>query len=83
METYTMEDWKKDGTFKAAIGQNVSDEVYYQLLNSVPPVYMKSPYLQIGEPWDHDRETFQPLYLTFRDRENIGFKKDFNIFGIH
>ena len=83
MKTYTMEDWQKDRTFKAAIGQNVSDEVYYQMLNSVPPVYMGCGFTQIGEPYSHELKTGQPLYITFCGRKYLGLRKDFNTFGIH
>lgn len=34
---YTMEQWKQDGDFKAQAGQEVSEEVYNEMLNAVPP----------------------------------------------
>ena len=34
---YTMEQWTQDGTFKAEAGQEISAEVYEQMLNCMPP----------------------------------------------
>lgn len=35
---YTSEQWQKDGTFSAEVGQEVSEEVYYQMFNCMPPL---------------------------------------------
>ena len=51
MNTYTMQNWRDDRTFKAAIGQRVDEEVYQQFLNCVPPEYWKLGILQVGEPY--------------------------------
>ena len=51
METYTMEKWSEDGTFKAAVGQEVSDEVFDEFLNCLPPHYWANGYMQVGEPY--------------------------------
>lgn len=57
MNKYTMEQWKKDKTFKAHEYQEVSCEVYYEMMNSVPPIqiggiegYMNC--FLVGEPYD-------------------------------
>lgn len=34
---YTMEQWTKDRTFSAEVGQEVSEEVYNNMLNCMPP----------------------------------------------
>ena len=37
MEIYTAEAWAIDGTFKAAPGQEITEEIYNQMLNCLPP----------------------------------------------
>lgn len=37
MSIYTMQQWKQDGTFSADPGQEISAEVYEQMLNTLPP----------------------------------------------
>lgn len=37
MSIYDMEQWGKDGTFKADPGQEITEEVYNQMLNGLPP----------------------------------------------
>ena len=37
MEIYSMKEWKRDGTFKARPGQEVSEQVYNIMLNCLPP----------------------------------------------
>lgn len=69
--TYTMDDWKRDGTFKAAEGQEVDVEVVEQMRDCVPPLTWGGGLLQVGEAYDVDRTTGATLYTTF---EMIGGK---------
>lgn len=68
---YTMDDWKRDGTFKAAEGQEVDVEVVEQMRDCVPPLNWGGGLLQVGEAYGHDRTTGTALYTTF---EMIGGK---------
>jgi len=71
MNTYTMQDWEKDGTFKAQVNQPVEDAVYYQFLNCVPPAYHTYALMQVGEGYDTDRKYGRTLYTTF-ERNSFG-----------
>lgn len=51
MKIYTQQDWQNDRTFKAAIGQQVTEEVYQHFLNDMPPHYWKNGIMQAGEPY--------------------------------
>ena len=62
---YTMEDWKHDGTLKVKEGQLIAPEVYWQLLESMPPI-SNGNIFQPGEAYDHDWKTGQPLYQTVK-----------------
>ncbi len=35
---YTMEDWRRDGTFNASPGQEISEEIYNEMFNALPPL---------------------------------------------
>lgn len=37
MDVYTMKTWKKDGTFKAEPGQEITEQIYNTMLNCLPP----------------------------------------------
>ena len=37
MNVYSMEDWTRDGSFKAQDGQPISSDVYEQFYNVMPP----------------------------------------------
>ena len=37
MNTYTMEQWRADGTFQAEPGQEITQEIYEEMLNCMPP----------------------------------------------
>lgn len=66
MGVYTMEDWTADGTFGASEGQEVDAEVVMELRDCVPPETMTRDCLQVGEAYDHDRNTGEALYATFK-----------------
>ena len=36
MNVYTIEDWEKDGTFKASEGQEITEEIYEEFFNIMP-----------------------------------------------
>lgn len=69
MKTYTMEDWRRDGVFKASPGQQVEEGIYFQMLCDVPPIYHGGFHrtFQVGEAHSHDSE-LNPLYGTFTRR---------------
>ena len=73
MKQYTVKDWENDQTFSAAIGQPVSDAVFYQFLNCVPPAYYRGGIMQVGEPASTDRETFKHLFTTFKKSGGVWF----------
>ncbi len=62
--TYTMSDWSRDGSLRLKVGQYIDDEVYEELLNSVPPTTHKATLFQPGEAYDMSDE-YIDLYLTF------------------
>lgn len=37
MDVYTMADWQRDGTFNAAPGQEITEDIYNEMQNTVPP----------------------------------------------
>ena len=69
-EVYTMADWERDHTLKVQVGQLIEPEVYWQLLNSVPPVCFRGTYFQPGEPDSYDFEHCCQLYQTFKNMGN-------------
>ncbi len=75
-DVYTMDTWNNDKTFKANPGQNVSDKVYDQLLNDMPPEYYKDGYMQPGEPVSHNKGV--PQYHTFNGNRYVGAKPSMN-----
>lgn len=82
METYTMQDWKRDGSLRPAIGQEVSDEVLDELINCLPPTYWAGGWFQTGEPYTHDTDTGRALYMTFFGNEYRGLKPNIGVYGI-
>lgn len=66
MKQYTLKDWENNQTFSAAIGQPVSNAVFNQFLNCVPPAYYRGGIMQVGEPASTDKETFKDLFTTFK-----------------
>ena len=76
---YTMEQWAKDRTFKAEPGQRISEEVYNEMLNCMPPLNLprsRAHYalealnvpvhagFMMGEPHSTDKDGNE-LYLAF------------------
>ena len=72
MAMYTMQDWRRDKVLKLTVGQEVDDQVVWQLRDCVPPVSCTRSYLQVGEARTIDEE-FVDLYDTFeRDVDSNG-----------
>lgn len=66
---YTMEDWRRDGTLKVAEGQLIAPDVYFQLLESVPPA-STGRIFQPGEAYSYDWKRGVQLYQTFKNEGN-------------
>ena len=39
-DPYSMEQWRQDGTFNAEPGQEITEDVYSQMLNGMPPLFL-------------------------------------------
>ena len=65
-DVYTMRDWIEDGTLKIREGDLIEPEIYWELLNCLPP-RSNGHYFQVGEAYSHDRNTGKALYQTFED----------------
>lgn len=67
---YTMEQWKKDKSFNATAGQEITPEVYNEMLNTVPPKslphYITDTGFLMGEP--HDSKNGKLRYKAFVKR---------------
>lgn len=61
---YTMEQWAKDGTFKAKPGQFVEESIYWQMLNCVPPRSCSRGYMQVDEADGTCPKTGRDTYAT-------------------
>lgn len=68
MKVYTEEDWKHDHRLKVQVGQAVSDTIFYDLLECLPPTYFDGKVFQVGEPETYD-EDGNYVYATYRLRE--------------
>lgn len=72
MAMYTMQDWRRDKVLKLTVGQEVEDQVVWQLRDCVPPVSLSRSFFQVGEAKDSD-DDMVALYDTFeRDVESGG-----------
>jgi hypothetical protein len=65
MNAYTMIDWERDGVFSPSLGQEIADDVYFEMLSCLPPAYWEKGIMQVGEPYSHDMENGRTLYTTF------------------
>lgn len=74
MQVYTMEQWQRDGFFLARSGQEITDEIYYEMLNRTFPEILPREIIQkatvpvhagfiMGEP--SGTEADEPLYRAF------------------
>ena len=71
MAVYTTKDWAKDGSFRAAAGQEVSEEVYNDMLNVMPVQRLKEAHgcaagFRMTEPYTHSNG--KALYMAFGKR---------------
>lgn len=62
-----MDNWKADKTIKAQAGQIISDEVFYQMRDCVPPETLTRNQMQAGEAYTNNRKTGEDLYATFEN----------------
>lgn len=62
---YTLKDWRNDRVLKVKIGQYVDYGVINQLMEDVPPLTYNNGVFQVGEAYDHNIKTGEPLYQTF------------------
>ena len=44
MDIYTMDDWERDRTFAAEIGQEIVPEIYEQMFECMPPLRLTNKY---------------------------------------
>lgn len=80
-QIYTREQWRKDRSFAAAIGQEVDEEVYEEMYNCLPPLRLPnadttkgfSAGFRVGEPYTHrqSKQTgeFTAFYAAFGKRD--------------
>lgn len=78
MEIYTHEQWEKDRSFSAKVGQEIETSIYLQMFEVMPPLKLpiESGYnggFRMGEPYCHERSKktgeFLPHYAAFGRRE--------------
>lgn len=60
MEIYTREQWHKDRSFAAKVGQEVEEYIYEEMYDVLPPLRLprESGYtcgFRVGEPHSHER----------------------------
>lgn len=71
---YTMQDWEEHGTLAVAEGQVIEPDIFWHLLNSVPPKTYGMGRFQVGEPDSWDFEHCCNLYQTFEHIEGNYWK---------
>ena len=71
-EVYTMDQWAIDGSFNAEPMQEVAEEVYYEFLNSLPPLPIPRELGMCGfmnsEPYIHNIDSkgrYTAFYAAF------------------
>lgn len=63
-----MQDWERDGVLKVKEGEIITNEVYYQLRDCVPPRWNGRGVFQAGEAYHHvfDKDdNLRALYQTY------------------
>lgn len=73
-DVYTMQDWERDRTLSVKEGQLIEPEVFWQLLESLPPHKYGKGVFAVGEPYTHDWNTGQALYQTFESMGDYYYK---------
>lgn len=71
MAVYTREQWAADITFSAEPGQEITEEIYSEMLNVMPPQRLKKAHgctagFRTTEPYCH--KNGKPLYMAFGKR---------------
>ena len=66
---YTMQQWHEDRILNVQVGQLIHPDVFFQLLNGVPPQTYSDGIFQMGEPHSHETTTGRPLYMTFEQEK--------------
>ena len=64
---YDMKQWKKDGTINPKEGEQITDEVFNEIFNCMPPAMNTRSIFQMGEAWDHIEVNnhYYARYYTF------------------
>ena len=57
---YTSEQWEKDESFSAEVGQEVEEDIYWRMFEVMPPLRLPKESgfaagFRVGEPHTHDR----------------------------
>lgn len=89
MEVYTMEHWKADRTFNAEPGQEITEDIYEEMFNCMPPAKLSREAIEntdipvhagfmMGEPHSCDRDG--QLFLAF-GMNDYGQKKRYYYLG--
>ena len=72
-QIYTAEQWSKDRNFSAAIGQEVTEDIYYEMFDVMPPLRLPiaettceySAGFRVGEPYIHGKSDKTGEYTAF------------------
>lgn len=79
---YTREQWRRDRNFSAEIGQEVEEDIYYEMLDCLPPLSLPntettsgySAGFRVGEPYIHAQSAktgeFTAFYAAFGKKGN-------------
>ena len=65
MNEYTINQWRKDGEFKAQRFQEIDRIIYYRFLESVPPMKQSRNAFISGGAYSYDYENGKNLYMAF------------------
>jgi len=75
---YTHEDWARDESFAAVPGQEITEDIYDEMFNCMPPLTLPrcertrqfSAGFMMGEPNGTEPRTFKTMYLAFGKADN-------------
>lgn len=65
MNEYTIDQWRKDGEFKAERFQEIDRIIYFRFLESVPPMSQSRNAFISGGAYGYDYENGKNLYMAF------------------
>ena len=68
MNVYTKEQWTNDRTFSAEVGQEIEEDIYWEMYDVLPPLRLpkESGYLsgfRVSEPHSHEKSKKTGEYL--------------------